>query len=697
MRINPTIAVATASGIFAIALAGNASAQPPSAKVLEDTQSTGVSLSVDSLAPVVPKANSTLQLSGTVTNTSDEDIEGISVDLRISQEALTDRPQIARISAGSETPNTRGVIGGNNTLKARLAPGSTAPWNLAVPISNLGLGGTGVYGLRVDATAQQDSAQTASTQTFIPWFPNPELVEPTKVVWLWPMTNQPNQNANLVFLNDRTPQELLPGGRLSRLLDIGLVAGGQIDWVMDPQLLGAASGMTDGYQVAGPEGAVIAGGSTQPATDWLAKARAGLKTASVGASAYAFPDVTALARAKMPDEVVQATTSSTEAVSSLLERPVTASLGWPPGVRTDAKTLTLLQKAGVRTVVLDRAALQPADGDSGEISAAVIRTESGPLAAVLTDRVLSASLGNASSSSAEAVLARQRFMAEAGVMTAVSPATNRIVTVGSDPRWDPNPVVAGELLAALATSPFMRSTTLAQLLADTPKDVPRALAPLTTAGRRAGLSTGYLDRIEAMQERLGVFSSILNEPGTITEKYSGALLRATSGSWRSDRGGGNQLLESIDGELSAEMNRVRVLSGGVKSFSSESGEIPITISNDLPVPVTVGMTLTGTPPIRLTAQKFAPMVIPANRKVSMQITAQVRGTGELPVKVQLTNEAGTPYGEPSEVILRSSAYANAATWVVVIAFALLTLLLLANSIRRHRQRSAAKNDGTPDE
>lgn len=211
---------------------------------------------------------------------------------------------------------------------------------------------------------------------------------------------------------------------------------------------------------------------------------------------------------------------------------------------------------------------------------------------------------------------------------------------------------------------------------------------MSAGARRSGLSASYLRKIQEAQDNLDVFASILADPGQLTEKYSTALLRATSGAWRVDRDGGNQLIASIDKELGDEMGRVRVLSGGVKNFSSETGEIPITISNDLPVPVTVGMTLTGDPPIRLSAQKFAPITIPPNRKVSTQITAKVRGNGELPVKVQLTNPAGTPYGEPSEVTLRSSAYANAATWVVAVAFGLLTLLLLINSVRRRRQRIA---------
>lgn len=677
-----------------MSVAGQASATVPSAKVQVDPQSTGIKVSVDSLTPVDPRPKDFLQLAGTVTNTSDQDIDGVNVELRISQDQLTNRAQVTRIADGDESPNTRSVTDGYTTVKDKLSPGASGSWVLKVPMANLGLPVSGVYGLRVDAAAQQNSDQNDSTQTFLPWFPSPKTVKPTKVVWLWPLTNTPNQNANLVFLNERTPQELTATGRLNRLLDLGIAGQAQTEWVVDPQLLEAVDGMTNGYQVAGPEGVPVSGLSPQPAIDWITKARAGLSAAAVSAGGYAFPDDTALTRQKMSQEVVQATTGSPETVTKLLGRPVTSNLGWPMGARTDSKTLSLLQKSGVRTVVLDRAALQASENDSGNIAAALIRTESGPLSAVLTDRGLSSSLGSATSSAQDAVLARQRFLAETGVMTTAAPDVDRIVAVGPDPRWDPNPAVVADLLAALRTSGWMRSASLAQLLAAIPKEVPRTLAPVTTAGRRAELSSGYLGRIQDTQEDLDVFSSILDDPGQVTEKYSTALLRATSSAWRVDKDGGNKLVSSIDSELRNEMGRVRVLSGGVKNFSSETGEIPITISNDLPVPVTVGMTLTGNPPIRLSAQKFAPITVPANRKVSTQISAKVRGNGELLVKVQLTNPAGIPYGEPSEVTLRSSAYANAATWVVGIAFGLLALLLLANSIRRRRDRAKEKKATT---
>ena len=73
------------------------------------------------------------------------------------------------------------------------------------------------------------------------------------------------------------------------------------------------------------------------------------------------------------------------------------------------------------------------------------------------------------------------------------------------------------------------------------------------------------------------------------------------------------------------------------------------------------------------------------------------GTGPLPVTLQLTTPAGANYGQTGSVTLQTTAYAQTATWVVVIAFVVLTGLIAMSSIRRHRQRrTRSGNSGRED-
>lgn len=624
-------------------------------------------------------------LSGTVTNTTDSALGPLSVSARLGESPITERTELDRVSSGAFSPFTRGILNGTAALP-EISAGATLPWTISVPMTDLQLGASGVYYLRIDAVADFDSTFSASTRTFLPWFPDPDLVIPTQVAWLWPISDWPNRDARNVFLTDRTPTELAAGGRLNQLLDLGLTAGQKIDWVIDPQVLEAASVISGRYQVMGINDDPVDGGSSAPAVAWLAKARAGLAGTSVYSRAYANPDVTALSQAKMGEDVIAATTIAPELLASQLGRPAVANLGWPTGSRTDRESLGVLQRAGVRMVVLDSAALQPPTDSSTEPTpAALIRTDAGPLQAVVTDPVLSRSLGSANDTAADALIDRQRFLAETGVLATTPGTTGSPVVVGPSAQWNPNPTTVAGVLDALAGAPWMTPIPLAKVIAESSTDASRSLAPVSTESKKSLRLADRLKKVSSTQKKLRLFGSIMENQGALTEPYAASLLRTTSGAWRSQMNEGDQLLSVINEELNADIAKVRVISGGVINIASGSGAIPITISNDLNVPVKVGLELSGTPRVRLVTKDFTPISIPANRKVSTQIDAQVIGNGELTVDVQLTNVQGDPYGKPAGVVLRSTAYAQAASWVVGIAFLLLTGLLAMNSIRRRRQ------------
>ncbi|NQU37209.1 MAG: hypothetical protein HQ526_06370 [Actinobacteria bacterium] len=656
----------------------------------EDDPLPPLEVALNTLTPIVPKARGKLTLTGTVTNTTESDLDSVSVSVRLGESPITSRTELDEVSTGAFNPFTRGVIDGTAEIPA-VAAGTTVPWRLSVRIAELQLGATGVYYLRVDAIADFDNTISASTRTFLPWFPDPDLVIPTEVSWLWPISDWPNRDATNVFLTDRTPTELATDGRLRQLLDLGLSAGRKIDWVIDPQVLESASVISGGYQVMGINNNPVDGGSPEPATTWLTQARAGLADASVYAWAYANPDVTALSQADMGGEVIAATTIAPEQLETQLGRTPTASLGWPIGRRTDRESLGVLQRAGVRTVIMDPAGLQPpTDSGTEPGPTALIQTDAGPLQAVVIDSVLSDSLGSADDSAASALIDRQRFLAETGVLATTPGTTGVPVVVGPESQWNPNPTTVSGILTALTDAPWVTTTPLAAVIADGSTDTSRSLAPVATGTKRSLRRAEHLQKVANTQKEVRLFGSIMENQGALTEPYAAALLRTTSGAWRSQAREGDQLLSIINTQLNADIDKVRVISGGVINISSAAGAIPITISNDLDVPVRVGLKLSGTPAVRLVASDATPIVIPANRKVSTEIDAQVIGNGELTVEVQLTNSAGRDYGKPAEVILRSTAYAQAASCVVGIAFLLLTGLLAMNSIRRRRQARADK-------
>ena len=70
------------------------------------------------------------------------------------------------------------------------------------------------------------------------------------------------------------------------------------------------------------------------------------------------------------------------------------------------------------------------------------------------------------------------------------------------------------------------------------------------------------------------------------------------------------------------------------------------MANDLPTDVTVGIRLRSDEPARLVAADIAPFEVPAGRKVSLEVEAQVVGSGTLPVRLQLTTRPGAGTANP---------------------------------------------------
>lgn len=79
------------------------------------------------------------------------------------------------------------------------------------------------------------------------------------------------------------------------------------------------------------------------------------------------------------------------------------------------------------------------------------------------------------------------------------------------------------------------------------------------------------------------------------------------------------------------------------------------------------------------------IVIDPGKKVSVEIDARVIGGRSLPVRVQLLTPDGQDYGQPATIELASTAYARAASWVVIVAFVAIAVFVVVGIIRRIRR------------
>ena len=666
-----------------------------------------VAITLDSLTPVIATNDGTLRIEGQITNTSGVPLTAVQVQLRRSSTALLSRSDVDSVTAAGLNPSSGSPDGlalpsTRQKVVETLPPGERRPFTISIPFAQMGMALAGTYVLGVEVIGRTSGVDTLDTRkgdlrTFLPWYPNPGVIKPIDLVWLWPLADWPARTATGTLLTNRTPVELSSGGRLDRLVDIGNRFRGVVSWIVDPALLQTASEMTRGYQVQRGDTLVL-GDRGPAARAWLEKLRAATDDGGARSMPYADVDASAVVRAGMSNDVVRAVTQGPGLASTVLRHPAPGGLYWAPFGRLDRGATNVLASAGVTTVVLSASAMPPTDPAQSSVatSTAVLPTSVGTVRAVLTDNGLTHLLAQPQRSPDAVIAIRQQFLAETALMASGIPAdqSSRAIVVAPDSvRWDATTTLVAPLLRATRTAPWLSPMSLDRLLQEAASTTSRQRGGYGLKAKSAELGPAYMAKVKRTTEKLESFTAIVDDPTGLSEPFSVALLRSESAAWRSNRETGEQLINDTADELAQKMAGVRVLSSGTITFSGDTGRVPVTISNDLDRSVTVGLALVGNPALRLSSAPLANIRIEPGKMASVDIDARVIGGDPLMVDVQLLTPDATPYGEPARIELVSTAYSRAAAWVVAAAFVAILVFVVVGVTRRiHKARSSRSSD-----
>lgn len=652
-----------------VVLAPPASADDPEATVV-----------LDELTPLFAQPGRTLQINGRIVNGRGTVIEDAQVQIRVSERPLPARQDLAGIVDGSNQPSSRVVT--TAPVGSPIAPRTQVGFRMKQSFDRMALPEAGTYVLTMQVVEQ--GRVLGEVQTFLPWFPDPSAVTPVTLVWLWPLSDWPARNAAGVLLNDRTPLEISPGGRLAELVRIG--SAFPVSWVIDPSLLQTVNAMTTGYQVR-RDGVNAVGDRSAEAQQWLLDVR-NVSPTPKWVMPYADIDAAASSRAGLTTDVVRAITSAGDIAGRALGEPVQTGLYWAPFGRLDTPTADLLASAGVRTVILSAAAIS--DDASLTTSRATLGTTFGALDAVLLDPQLATVLASPQVTNNDIIIQRQRFLAETALMAQDAEGPRTVIVGPRNVRWSPSSRFLTPLLRASERAPWMRMQTLDAFLADEAPRIPRDRTGYGERARNAELSAEYLAQVDRITARVALLAAVLDNPIGITAPFSSALLRAQSAAWRSEPETASALLRSIRGEVNEEISKVQVLTSGVVTFSGETGLVPITIQNDLSQAVTVGVRLISDPPGRIVSDGTTGITIESERRASVEVGARVIGGEIVNVTVQLLTPDDKPFGTPGRIEVGSTAYARAASWVVIGAFIALGIFVIFGVTRRiHSSRQRA--------
>lgn len=681
------------------------------------------SVSVDSVTPSAPAKNSTITITGTVTNKGRQKITGGHIGVHVAPNGpLGSRSDISQAASrtGYSTAADGDEIPGHKAALPSIPAGISQGFTLDVPASALKLSAPGVYQLGVSLTGRVRSAGYDQVlgidRTFLPWYKNGDSKR-TKFTFLWPLIDRPrmavrsdtDNKQSPIFLDDDLAQELAPGGRLQQMVALG--KGLPVTWVIDPDLLATVEAMaTRSYRVAGAGGDF---GSTTPgigsaaAKQWLYDLRQAVAGHEVVTLPFGDPDIASIAHrgkdvAGTLAYLGEATQLAAITVDTVLGVTPVTDVAWPVNGALDSSVAAVATAAGAHTIIARSDSLR--EPGSLTYTPTAARPVGGGTTAVVADSGLSASFqGNGLLRADAESTAVQEFLSQTLTISLQSPTRQRSILVA--PQRRPTASQAQAMADAISTvqhsgwAQTVDFSTAAKAAADprSNRTVPGAGAyPKALRGQE--LPTDTFQELKSAQKRLQEFRQILSNPSRVDTPFGTAMLRSMSTEWRSDAGGALTFRDAIGTYLSQLIGLVRVLDkGGTVTLSGRSATIPVSVKNEL------GQTITG---LRLQLVSDQPnsldvgggkaqsVTVEGGHTRSLKFEAKASRNGFTYVTAQLYTKDGTRYGDPMR--FRVSVTSITSTIMLVIASGLLLLVLAGVRMYRQRKRRAVAGDAEPD-
>ncbi|KIH98789.1 hypothetical protein LP52_11540 [Streptomonospora alba] len=252
--------VATTAAVIP-ALAAFGPAQAPADADPEEDGAQSAPLTIESITPKSIGANSTVRISGQVTNTTGSELDEIEVRFSYSAYRFRERSDLDSFASGEEADP--GIEAGQAELDAPLAPGESAEYTVSTDAADLELSSWGVYPMVVEAI-DGSGEEVGSQRTFLPYRGGSAAPSPINIAWVWPLSDRPHRADDDTYLDSSLQESLGPEGRLGRLLTVGA----QSDAVsLEPETPGEETSPSPTQTPSSPEPSVSAEDASAPAED----------------------------------------------------------------------------------------------------------------------------------------------------------------------------------------------------------------------------------------------------------------------------------------------------------------------------------------------------------------------------------------------------------------------------------------------
>ena len=623
-------------GLLALPAATSQAAEGDSVKI------TGLSIAALPISVGAPNQKHVVVLKGTFTNTSEQTIARLNLNL-VYTPAITTRSALAELIADPTSANNL-ITTDTYAILRNIGPGISKNWQITFRGEEvLGSEASGVYGFGVDPNLPDDNQVTVITT---PWFFNSDI-KPTNVALIIPLTTLITHLANSE-VTDRT-KDLAEAERLNNL--VINQDPSKITWLQDSAL----QPWIDQIEVDSD-------------SDSPAKLRTSLSGLAPTTAVLPFghAKLQALVRVNQQDDLADAIiqTRKFSGDRQIIYTPT-------KGV-ADKQTVSLLNQQGIRSIVSN----EYLRGNKLETTAAVATSAFNPV--LVYDLGASNCLTFADKDDASFFAAVTCIKSEIGLMTAESPQNSRSIIVVTPAEWKISNERLSALVVALSNHNWMQLVTLDLVSATEPTE--NFVAP--QLAKSDEFSRALLRQAKSLQLKTESVAALYDDQG-LAAGFTAARILGFSDLWPSN-GRATAYLDENIALLDEYLRAVSIQTSDRITTPEEKSDIPVTVVNESDRTVSVSVDLTSDASSRFSAEPTGIIQVDSGQRITIPVSITLIGAGVVDVQAQLVAPNGERFGEVENIQISSAVYSQFARTLVWGAFGLLVLLSLSNYIKRRK-------------
>ena len=558
--------------------------------------------------------------------------------------------------------------------------GGTRDFEVSMTLDiGLDLEHSGVYPVKVDLRSGVTSVAAIRTPAIF-LVRQPEI--PLSLSWTFVLSHPISFGPDGTFTDTSLETSLAPGGRLSgqirALVDLAAdPAAPAVDVAVSPVLLTQLGRMRDGYSVeeGGQTRDVAPGeGGSELAAQALEELRAiaGAPGIEVTTLPFSAPEIPSLYGGGLGRDVGIQLEKGREVASALIGAEPPERILRPPGAALDDESLRGLALLGIDTVIAGPSTVLQPPQPLGFAGPATTGLGDGSITAIVpepsTDAVLAAAVEQ------DAIRAAQVVLGELATIWQEAPGETRSVAV-----------VLGEdaPLPGPFFTPFARDVAGAPWL--TPSDAAAFVDafPATETLELADPSIRrfpptYVVSLKEARRRIQTLHSMLPEASVEPERLETMLLLAEARQFLTETDDGLAFIAAVRASVKDAVDALSLDTVSAVTLSSDSGGIPITVSNGGSRPLEVVVRLASP---RIQGEPSERVQLAPGDSQTFRLQARLQSNGRFPIAVQMLAPDERLLGSQT-VIVRSTAYNRIALLITIGAAVMLVAVWARRFVSR---------------